>query len=73
MKAVKLISWILVLIGGINWGLIGIFNWDLVNAILGSVPVVERIVYILVGLGALVIIFTDCKKSSSASNMSSSM
>ena len=43
----------LVWVGAINWGLIGAFNFNLVNAVLGSVPTVERIVYVLVGLSAL--------------------
>ncbi|MBT4604708.1 DUF378 domain-containing protein [archaeon] len=45
---------ILVLVGALNWGLIGIFNWNLVSAIFDSwAPVISRIVYILVGLSAL--------------------
>ena len=46
-------SWILLTVGGLNWGLIGFFNWNLVNALLGAWPVVERIVYALVGLSAV--------------------
>jgi len=44
---------VLVIIGGINWGLIGAFEWNLVEWLLGSWPVVERVVYVLVGLAAL--------------------
>ena len=47
------LGWLLVLIGAINWGLIGIFNWNLVEAIFGGLPVLERIIYILVGVSAL--------------------
>lgn len=47
------VAWALVLIGAINWGLIGFFDWNLVNAILGSIPVLERVVYALVGLSAI--------------------
>lgn len=43
---------ILVVIGAINWGLTA-FDWNVVNAILGSLPTVEMIVYILVGLAGL--------------------
>lgn len=60
----KVALW-LVIIGGINWLLIGVFDWNLVNAILGAVPWLERIVYILVGLSALVAIAAalgKCKK-----------
>lgn len=47
------VAWVLVLIGAINWGLIGFFDFNLVNAILGSWPVVERVVYAVVGLSAI--------------------
>jgi len=47
------VGMILVWIGAFNWGLVGAFNFNLVDAILGSVPTVERIVYVLVGLSAL--------------------
>jgi len=58
MKWLHSIAWILVMVGGINWGLIGIggfagANWNLVNMILGSWPMVEWIVYVLVGLSAV--------------------
>ncbi|MDJ1422928.1 MAG: DUF378 domain-containing protein [Candidatus Methanoperedens sp.] len=47
----------LVIIGGLNWGLIGLFNFDLVAAIFGSVPALQRLIYVLVGLSALYLIF----------------
>ena len=52
------VSMILVIIGGLNWGLIGLggfmgSNLNVINMILGSVPTIEWIVYILVGLSAL--------------------
>lgn len=45
----------LVIVGGLNWGLVGAFNFDLVAAILGVMSTLSRIVYILVGLAALYI------------------
>jgi uncharacterized protein len=48
---------ILVIIGGINWGLIGLFSFNLVAKLVGAWPIVERIVYILVGLAAIAMIF----------------
>lgn len=45
-------SLILLIIGGLNWGLIGIFNFNLVEAIFGF-GVIARIIYILVGIAAL--------------------
>ncbi|OGL73319.1 hypothetical protein A3E39_01060 [Candidatus Uhrbacteria bacterium RIFCSPHIGHO2_12_FULL_60_25] len=53
MCGVHKIAWILVLIGGINWGLVGGFQFNLVEAILGQWPVIVRVVYVLVGLSAL--------------------
>lgn len=45
---------ILVIIGAINWGLIGFFQWDLVAAIFGGqAAIVSRIIYALVGLAGL--------------------
>jgi len=52
----SVVSWIalvLLVIGGLNWGLVGIWNWDLVAAIFGAGSVVARIVYILVGVAGL--------------------
>ncbi len=43
----------LVVIGALNWGLVGLLNVNLVNWLLGSWPMVERVVYILVGLGGV--------------------
>lgn len=54
----NIIYWValaLVIVGGLNWGLVGAFNFDLVAAILGSMSMLSRIVYILVGLAALYI------------------
>ncbi len=53
MKALHMIAFVLIVIGGLNWGLVGAFNYNLVHAILGSVSSLERIVYILVGLSAI--------------------
>ena len=56
MGPIGWIAFVLVVIGGLNWGLVGIFNWNLVAAIFGDMTVVARIVYILVGLSALYMI-----------------
>jgi len=42
-----------VIIGGLNWGLVGALGIDLVDLILGSIPILARIVYIVVGLAAI--------------------
>jgi hypothetical protein len=56
MKSLNTLDWIaviLLIIGGLNWGLVGIFNFDLVAAIFGDMSVVSRIIYILVGLSGI--------------------
>jgi len=52
MKAVSLIALILVIVGAINWGLVGLFNFDLVNQILGA-GTAAQVVYVLVGLSGV--------------------
>lgn len=44
---------ILVVVGGLNWGLVGILNFDLVAAIFGDMSALSRIVYSLVGIAAV--------------------
>jgi uncharacterized protein len=58
MKRLNALAAILTIVGGINWGLVGLFKFDLVAAVLGGmhfgeVNVASRIVYTLVGLSAL--------------------
>jgi len=57
MKTVSIIAMILVIVGGLNWGLVGFFDFDLVAAIFGDMSVLSRIVYDLVGISALYLIF----------------
>ena len=53
MKAVNLVALLLIIIGGLNWGLVGAFDFNLVDSIFGEGSVLARTVYILVGLAAL--------------------
>ncbi|WP_328591217.1 DUF378 domain-containing protein [Methanolobus halotolerans] len=53
----------LVIIGGLNWGLVGAFGFDLVAAIFGDMSWLSRIIYILVGLAALYLIYFATKVS----------
>lgn len=53
MKALDIITLILIIIGGINWGLVGLFDWNLVAAIFGFSPILLKIIYIIVGLSGL--------------------
>ena len=58
MSKLNVLDWIaliLIIIGGLNWGLVGIFNFDLVSAIFGDMSVLSRIIYILVCLSAIYI------------------
>jgi len=58
MFIVKVIAYILVIIGAVNWGLIGFFNLDLVRMIFGDMSLLSRIVYSLVGLSGILLLFT---------------
>ena len=53
MRAVNLITLLLVIVGGLNWLLVGLFSFDLVAAIFGQMSTLSRIVYVLVGLSAV--------------------
>lgn len=57
LNTVDWIAMILIVIGGLNWGLVGIAGFDLVAAIFGDMSVLARIVYILVGISAIYTIF----------------
>lgn len=52
-SSIKLLSQILLIMGGLNWGLVGLLNFDLIAAIFGEMSLLLRIVYVLVGLAAL--------------------
>lgn len=53
MKALDLLSLLLVIVGGLNWGLVGLLNFDLVATIFGAGSTLSRIVYVLVGASAV--------------------
>lgn len=58
MKWVELVATLLVVVGAVNWGLVGLggfmgANWNVVNMLLGSMPQVEWVVYVLVGASGL--------------------
>ncbi len=57
MKKLDIIVTILLIVGGLNWGLVGLFQFDLVAAIFGHGAVLSRVVYSLVGLCAVYKIF----------------
>ncbi len=55
------VAWILIVVGALNWGLVGLFSFDLVAAIFGTMSLTSRVVYTLVGLAALFSIVTMTK------------
>ena len=59
IRILNIIAFIILLIGGLNWLLIGIFNYNLVNAICFSNMIATRIIYSLVGISALYLIFSS--------------
>lgn len=66
MNTLDWIAWILLIIGGINWGLVGAFSFDLVAAIFGDMSAISRIIYILVGLSAIYLLFASMSPSRDA-------
>ena len=58
MQYVKLVSYLLIIIGALNWGLIGAFNFDLVSRLFGDMTIWTRAVYLLVGISAFISLIT---------------
>ncbi len=70
MKALHMIAFLLLVVGGLNWGLEGAFHYNLVHTIFGFSDMVERLVYILVGLSAIYEVVThkqNCKMCATSS------
>lgn len=61
MNGLDWTAMVLLIIGGLNWGLVGLFGFDLVAAIFGEMSALSRIVYVLVGLSALWSIYMATK------------
>ena len=70
MKAFHMIAFLLVVVGGLNWLLVGIWGVDVGELLFGSMgATLSRVIYVLVGLSALVLLFThkkDCKMCTKA-------
>ena len=63
-----MIAHVLLIIGGLNWGLVGLggfagADWNVVHLIFGSMPQLEWIIYILVGISAVICIFHKHKQT----------
>lgn len=63
MSAADWVAMALLIIGGLNWGLVGLFNFDLVATLFGEGSALSRVIYTLVGLSALYSIYTASKMS----------
>jgi uncharacterized membrane protein YuzA (DUF378 family) len=64
MNALDWAAMILMIVGGLNWGMVGLFNYDVVAALFGTQSPFSRVVYVLVGLAALYSIYTSAKLAS---------
>lgn len=64
MKGIHIITFLLLVIGGLNWLLLGIFGWDVGEIFGGQGAIISRIIYILVGISAIIELSThkpNCK------------
>ncbi len=76
MKALHMVAFLLVAVGGLNWGLVGLgwlvsaSDWNVVHMILGSSMMLEAVVYVVVGLATVWLVIghkKDCRMCSSSS------
>jgi len=61
----NILDWValaLVIIGGLNWGLVGLLSLDLVQVLFGWMPILATIIYVLVGLSAVYMVYFAVKK-----------
>ena len=63
LTSIDWVALVLTIVGGLNWGLVGAFNYNLVDGIFGVASAISTIVYILVGISALWLIYTATKMS----------
>ena len=72
MKALHSIAFILVIVGGLNWLLVGLVGWDVGMIFGGQAAMLSRIVYVLVGLSAVYLVAThkkDCMSCQASGSM----
>lgn len=71
-KFLDVLAMILVIIGALNWGLVGLFHFNVIAMLFGDMGLVTRVIYIVVGLAGLWMIYAglSCCKSSSCSTKS---
>ena len=66
-----MVAFLLVVVGALNWLLVGLFGWEIGQWFGGQGAMLSRIIYVLVGLSALVLLFThkkDCKECTTKTN-----
>lgn len=66
MKALYTVALLLLVVGGLNWGLVGLMDFDLVAALFGDMSMLSRLVYSLVGLSAVYVAIKSLMKSDMA-------
>lgn len=69
MSGMDWVVWILLFVGGLNWGLVGAFDFNLVDSIFGADSSIGMIIYILVGLAAVWSLFGMFMKKDSSGTM----
>lgn len=77
MKALHGVTFILVIVGALNWGLVGLggfmgSDWNVVNMIVGNWPMLENLVYVLVGLSGIALLVghkADCRACGTGQQM----
>jgi len=64
MKLVHMVAFVLVVVGALNWGAMGLLGTNVLSGLLGAMPGLEKLVYVLVGVSGVVLLAThmqDCK------------
>jgi len=69
MSILHKVTFILLVVGGLNWGLVGLFDFNLVMMLFGAWPMLEKLVYILVGASAIVEVVLHPKTCALCMNM----
>jgi uncharacterized membrane protein YuzA (DUF378 family) len=64
LNVVDWVAMVLVIVGGLNWGLVGAFEFNLVDTLFGEMSMLSRVVYVLVGLSAVYLVYTATKLAS---------
>lgn len=70
-KGIHCVAWVLLIVGGLNWLLVGLFNWDIGEIFGGMDALISKIIYILVGLSAIWELSTHRKNCKYCETMSS--